>query len=215
MAGIDKTRSTARFISDDPIDGSFTVGPTSWPVVVRDLSVIGAQIEHEMPLRPAMQGRLTVATLSARSVVIWTRMSGPGVYRSGLRLEERLDVVAAEIRGMLAEGVVRKGEDTVREREAARRRREEDRAKLIGSATGNARTIGLPQETLYAIRAARHWFLAHPHDAMKWYLRAKMTATEEMLQMAGAGKLNREDVLAVWEYLERRYDLRDVVRALG
>ena len=41
-----------------------------------------------------------------------------------------------------------------------------------------------------------------------------MTATEDQVRLAGAGRVNREDVLAVWEYLERSIDLRYIVRAL-
>ena len=214
MSGIDQDRSTARFLTDERIEGTFSASGTTLPVIVRDLSVTGAQIEHASPLRPALRGRLCAGKLDAAATVIWTRMSVPGVYRSGLHLDEKLDVVAAQIRGMLADGSIHKGEDTIREREEARRRREEARLKLVGGVTGGAVPIGLAPGTLREIRAARQWMLSHPHDAVKWYQRAKMTATEEMLQIAGSGKRNREDVLAVWEYLERRFDLRDVVRAL-
>ena len=211
MSGIDQARSTARFISGDRIDGTFAAGGNSFAVTVRDVSVNGAQIEHPNPLRPMLQGKLSAGKLNVRATVVWTRMSVPGVYRSGLRLDEALDVVAAGIRQMLADGVIRKGEDTLRERERARREREEARQRLLGLKPVPARIAG---ETEKTIRRAREWFLAHPEEALKWYQRAKATATEEMLQIAASGRLNREDVLAVWEYLDRRFDLRDVVRAL-
>jgi len=41
-----------------------------------------------------------------------------------------------------------------------------------------------------------------------------VTANEDQIRIAGSGRPNREDVLAVWESLERGVDLRDVVRAL-
>ncbi len=214
MSGIDQDRSTARFPTDERIEGTLTAGGMALSVTVRDLSVTGAQIEHATPLRPSLRGRLSAGKVDAPAVVIWTRMSEPGVYRSGLRLEEKLDVIAAQIRAMLADGSIHKGESTLREREAARQRREETRLKLVAGVSGGAVPIGLPRDAILMIRSAREWFLAHPHDAVKWYQRAKMTATEDMLQIAASGRLNREDVLAVWEYLERRFDLRDVVRAL-
>ena len=214
MAGIDQARSTARFSSEDRIEGTFCVGQSVFDIVLRDLSVTGAQIEHASPFRPSMQGRLVVGKLNAPAVVIWTRMSIPGLYRTGLRLEEKLDVVAAEIREMLADGHVRKNENTVQQREQARVEREMTRARLVTGVSGGAIPIGMSREAMLAIRGAREWMLAHPHDAVKWYQRAKMTATEDMLRTAGSGRLNRDDILAVWEYLERRYDLRDVVRAL-
>ena len=210
MSGLDQARSTARFVSDDPVAGVFSVGTSSFNVTVRDVSVNGAQIEHTQPIRPAVQGRLTIGELNAPAVVIWTRMSVPGVYRSGLRLEEELHVVAGAIREMLGRGIIRKDEDTIRRREQARVERERARARLVGDEPEPP----LPEETLRTIRKARQWFLTRPDDAVKWYQRARMTATEEMLRIAGSGRLNREDVLAIWESLERRFDLRDVVRAL-
>ena len=54
-----------------------------------------------------------------------------------------------------------------------------------------------------------------PEDAVKWYNRARVTATEEQLRIAESGRPNREDVLAVWEYLDRSVDLRFVVLALS
>lgn len=210
MSGLDQARSTARFVSEDRVPGVFSAGSNSFDVTIRDVSVNGAQIEHTQTVRPGVQGRLIVGELNAQAVVIWTRMSVPGVYRSGLRLEEELHVIAGAIRDMLGRGVIRKDEDTMRRRDQARLDREVTRSRL----TGDAPMPGLPVDTVNMVRSARNWFLMHPDDAVKWYQRAKMTATEEMLRIAGAGRLNREDVLAIWEYLERRFDLRDVVRAL-
>lgn len=209
---LDHDRSTARFISSDRMEGTFVAGSSVFAVTVRDLSVTGAQIEHANPIRPAAKGRLVVGRLNAPAVIVWTRMSVPGVYRSGLRLEEQLDVVAAELRDLLAGGAIRKGEDTLREREKARKEREITRERLIGLASS---TSALSPQQVAMIRNARQWLLTHPHEAVKWYQRAKMTATEDILRVAGSGRMNREDVLAVWEVLERRFDLKDVVRALG
>lgn len=211
MSGLDQARSTARFVSEDPVPGTFATGMATLTVIVRDVSVNGAQIEHSQAVRPAMQGRLSIGGLIAPATVIWTRLTGPGRYRSGLRIEERLDVVAAAIRELLARGVIRKGEDTLRRREQARLDREETRARLTGVTASSA---GPSAVDARRIRDARQWLLSHPEDAIKWYNRARVTANEDQLRIAGSGRTNREDVLAVWESLERGVDLRDVVRAL-
>lgn len=211
MSGLDQSRSTARFVSDEPVPGTFSTVAMTLAVTVRDVSVNGAQIEHAQPVRPAMQGRLKLGDLIAPATVIWTRLTGPGRYRSGLRIDEKLDVVAAAIRGLLARGVVRKGEDTLRRREQARLEREQTRVRLTG---GHLTPVGPSADVVQQIRLARQWMQSHSEDAMKWYNRARATATEEHLHLAGSGRTNREDVLAVWEYLERGVDLRDVVRAL-
>ena len=181
-------------------------------VAVRDVSVNGAQIEHIPPVRPAMRGRLGIGEVTFDATVIWTRLIGPGRYRTGLRIEERLDIVASAIRDLLARGVIRKGENTIQRREQARREREQRAASLLGIAQS---VTGPSHADVSRIREAREWMQLFPDDAIKWYNRARMTANEDQIRIAGSGRTNREDVLAVWEYLDRSIDLSDVVRALG
>lgn len=181
-------------------------------VDVRDVSVNGAQIEHVQPVRPAMRGRLGIGEVTFDATIIWTRLTGPGRYRTGLRIDERLDIVAAAIRDLLARGVIRKGENTIRRRDEARREREV-RAKSLAAGTSSAAAPSIVNAN--RIREAREWLQLFPEDAIKWYNRARMTATEDHLRIAGSGRTNREDVLAVWEYLDRSIDLSDVVRTLG
>lgn len=210
MSGLDRARRTVRFVSGDAVPGTFSTASATCAVTVRDLSVDGAQIEHSQPLRPAMQGRLATGDLDAAAVVIWTRMSDPGRYRSGLQLEARLETVAAVIRGLLARGAVRKVQDTAREREQARVERSMTRQRLVGMPQQD----GLSAEAIRVIRSARQWLLANPDEAVKWHQRVRATADEDQLRIAAGGRLNREDVLAVWELLGRRCSVLDVVRAL-
>lgn len=210
MSGLDRARKTVRFVSADPVPGTFSTASATCAVAVRDLSVEGAQIEHSQPLRPSMQGRLVIADLDAAAVVIWTRMSDPGRYRSGLRLEEHLETVAAAIRDLLARGAVRKVQDTRRQREQARVERSITRQRLVGLPVQR----GLSADAVRLIRSARQWLLANPAEAVKWQQRVRATADEEQLRIAAGGRLNREDVLAVWELLKRRFGLADIVRVL-
>lgn len=211
VTGIDQDRSTPRFVSEDAVEGSFFTGTNSMMIVVRDVSVNGAQIEHVQPVRPAMRGRLGIGDVTFDATVIWTRLTVPGRYRTGLRIEERLDIVAAAVRDLLARGVVRKDENTIVRRQQARRDREVRQAALRGLTAGTAAPSA---SAVTRIREAREWMQLFPDDAIKWYNRARMTASEDHLRIAGSGRANREDVLAVWEYLDRSVDLSDVVRAL-
>ncbi|HXV16514.1 MAG TPA: hypothetical protein VD758_07020 [Gemmatimonadaceae bacterium] len=211
MSSLDQARSTVRFVSEDAVAATFAAGAVTMPVKLRDVSVNGAQIEHTQPIRPSLQGRLILGDLTADATVIWTRLTAPGRYRSGLRIDERLEIVAAAIRELLARGVIRKGEDTLRRREQARLEREQRRAALSGI---DPVAAGPSPADIQRIRDAREWMLMFPEDAIKWYNRARVTATEDHLRVAGSGRANREDVLAVWEYLERSIDLTDVVSAL-
>jgi hypothetical protein len=213
MPGLDQPRSTARFNPEAPFPATFIINGTSGQVNVRDLSVTGAQIEHSTPLRPGTRGTLVVESLNAKATVVWSRLAVPGVYRSGLRIHEQLDVVAATIRDLLGRGVVRKqGEETLRKRQEALLERERATARLINPPL---KTIGPTEEQVLLIRQARERLLMHPDDSVKWYHRARATATEDQMRIAESGRPNREDVLAVWEYLERSVDLRFVVQALS
>lgn len=214
MSSLDQARTTARFISTEPVQATFSAPSATIDVKVRDVSVIGAQIEHTTPIRPAMQGRLRIGKVDAQATVVWTRLTEPGRYRSGLRIEAPLDVIAAAIREMLANGVVRKGEDTIRQRAQARIEREKRRAILATGGNLAPFSGAVTADNVKRIRQAREWMKTHPEDAIKWYYRARATATEDHVRIAGSGRTNREDVLAVWEYLDRGVDLRDVVTAL-
>jgi hypothetical protein len=213
MSGLNQPRSTPRFLPDTPFAAMFTVNGQNLPVGIRDLSVTGAQIEHSQPLRPAAQGTLVIGDLQVPAAVIWTRLVASGAYWSGVRIDAGLDVIAATIRDLLNRGIVKKpGVDTIRRREAALRAREEARLRLV-SATQPAQT-GPTDEQITLIRHAREHLQTHPEEALRWYNRARATATEDQIRIASGGRPNREDVLAVWEYLERSIDLRYVVQVL-
>ena len=183
------------------------------PVSIRDLSVTGAQIEHAQLIRPATRGTLNIELTDVKADVVWTRLAAPGTYWSGLRIQGQIEIVAATIRDLLGRGVVKKqGDETARKREEALRMREETSARLINPVSKEA---GPSEEQVRRIRVARERLLMHPEESVRWYNRARATASEDQLRIAGSGRPNREDVLAVWEYLERSIDLRLVVQALS
>ena len=213
MAGLDQPRSTPRFLPDVPFPATFTVAGALTPVSIRDLSVTGAQIELGHSIRPGTKGLLNIELVEVQAVVIWSQLAAPGVYRSGLGIHGQIDVVAATIRDLLGRGLVKKqGDETLRKREEALRQRDETAARIVNPA---AKPAGPSEEQLRLVRKARERMLMHPEEAVRWYNRARATATEDHLRIAGSGRPNREDVLAVWEYLERSIDLRLVVQALS
>lgn len=212
MPGIDQPRSAARFIPEHPFPATLTMLGVTVTVGIRDLSVNGAQIEHPQPIRPATQGRLTILPdFIVPAIVIWSHFTATSTYHSGLRIDEQLDVVAAAIRDLLGRGLVHKETDTSRKRQEALLAREKALTQQLHATPAQT---GPTMEQVLLIRHARERMLMHPEEAIKWYNRARVTATEDQVRLAGAGRVNREDVLAVWEYLERSIDLRYIVRAL-
>src|SRR4051794_20083270 len=177
MPGLDQPRSTPRFNPEAPFAATFTINGTPVQVNMRDLSVTGAQIEHPNPVRPGTRGTLIVESLNTKATVVWSRLAAPGVYRSGLRIHEQLDVVTATIRDLLGRGLVRKqGDETLRKRQEALREREKATARLIAPPL---KSIGPTEEQILLIRQARDRMRMHPDDAVKWYNRARATASED------------------------------------
>jgi len=57
---------------------------------------------------------------------------------------------------------------------------------------------------------------SHPEEAGKWYNRAKYSLSpEESKTFDESGVGHKEDILAVWEYLERSIELPAVARVFG
>ncbi|MGZ5474839.1 MAG: hypothetical protein ACXWG4_12855, partial [Thermoanaerobaculia bacterium] len=66
---------------------------------------------------------------------------------------------------------------------------------------------------LLLVQHARERLLADPDEAQKWYHRAKYAITHGASNIEIESIRNREEVLAVWEYLERSIDIQTISRA--
>jgi len=60
------------------------------------------------------------------------------------------------------------------------------------------------------IEHARKQLLSDPNEAQRWYQRAKYAITQGNTNIAADWIRNREDVLAVWEYLERSVEISTI-----
>jgi hypothetical protein len=66
-------------------------------------------------------------------------------------------------------------------------------------------------EDVVAIIQAVRKMTDDPEEAARWYARARFAiADAEVRKAAPRGAREREEVVAVWEYLQRRLDLRTV-----
>jgi len=89
---------------------------------------------------------------------------------------------------------------------ARKQQRLTDRQEERKSAIKVVRTTQqIPSDQILLVQHARERLRANPEEALKWYNRAKFALAE------GGGNFdpmpNREEVLAVWEYLERTIDV--------
>ena len=213
---ISELRITERFRTAEALSGSF--GSAS--VTLLDVSASGAQIEHAQPLRIGTRGRLWFkrgeVSVSLQAVTMWSHLSktpnaqGKYLYHSGVRLEADSRDFHFALQALLDRGVLspdRESLDRKRQRALERAAEKNNRPTMKYLRP----EIEVPADTQLLIEHARKQLLADPMEAQRWYQRAKYAITHGTANIAGDAIRSREDVLAVWEYLERSVEISTIV----
>lgn len=206
-------RKADRFVADERISGSF--GAASITIV--DLADQGAQIEHAQPLRLGLKARFWFKradiAVSAQALVVWSHLSkhpngeGKYLYRTGLRIEEDIEDFGDALRKLVRGGILHRDTEAL---DRKRRRIEEKEHEKWGKPVMKMLRAehDVPSDQALLIQHARERLRSHPDEALKWYHRAKYALAEQKVDPMPY----REDVLAVWEYLERSVPLPVIVR---
>ena len=213
MVPITDYRSGDRYIATLPIPGSFGAAGIS----ILNLSDQGACVEHAQPLRLATQGRLTFRfgsiAIGSNALVVWSHLSktpdekGKYLYHSGLRIEENIEAYAESVRELISQRVLLRDLDSLeRKHKRLRDRAAEQKNRPIVKYIPQQ---DVPPDQALLIQHARERLRLHPEEARKWYQRAKFTGADEVPTDLIH---HREDVIAVWEYLERSVPLAHIVR---
>jgi hypothetical protein len=204
------SRGAERFVAGNPIEGRFgRIDVTIW-----DLAESGLQIEHAEPLKIATKGlvgfKLDEMTVTVPGIVIWSHLSktidakGRLLYRSGVRLEADIELFASAINRLAGSGRIRRDPASLeRKRKKHAERDQELRAQpiMIHAPSGPS-----PDMVLLVLHA-RDRLRENANDAIKWYNRARFSISEDSFSHVH----HREEVLAVWEYLERSIDIQTIV----
>lgn len=191
-------RLGARYIPRRQMGGVFR----NVKLAVLQLSNTGLRIRHTDALQPGDEARLSFAiqnpprSVVMRARVVWTsiaqRGEGPSFCISGLKVTANPERLTEAI-ALLRDG---------RELHLDESRRSTRLPMPVS---------GLPDEDVVAIIRAVRRFAADPTEAMRWYTRARFAiAEEEVRRAAPRGARDREEAVGVWEYLQRRVDLRAV-----
>ena len=206
---IAEQRTNERYIAVEPIDGSF--GAAS--ITVLNLAEAGAQVAHAQPLRLGTKGRLWFRRggiqVAVQALLIWSHLSktpnseGKYLYQSGLRIDEGGDFASA-LRSLLDSGAVQRDRDSL---DRKRRRLIEKERELQQKPTMKVIQHELSAEQVLLVQHARERLRANPEEATKWFNRAKFAP-----EGAPENIPHREEVLAVWEYLERTVDLATILK---
>ena len=210
-------RTIERYVVVERLVGSFGAAGIS----VIDIAEQGAQIEHPQPLRLGARGRLWFkrgeVAASVHALVIWSRLSktpndeGKLLYRSGLRLDEEGANFAAAIQALGDQGVIRRDTESLGRK---RRKLVEREWKKTGTpSVKRVKTEDISGDQALLVQHALERLLADPDEASRWYSRARYAIVQTGVPVSAEIR-SREDVLAVWEYLERSVPLSTIVRLI-
>lgn len=211
-------RSSPRFLVRTSLAGSF--GPVD--VEICDMSDCGIQVRHNESIRLGTSAKLACSApemaerISLRGTVVWSRLSNAsagsgGRYVSGIRLEPHDEGPARSV----IEELTRLGLAIPDEESLATKRRRMNERQASRRQAGSTRQVfqsTLPNDQVLMINHARERLRQYPDEARKWYMRAKFAAAEDATRAREAPMHYRDDILAVWEYLERSVDLATVVK---
>lgn len=192
-------RVAPRYVPRKQIAGAFR----EVKFTILQISATGIRIRHDETLLPGEEARVTFALVSRaqsfvmRARVAWTsiaqRDDGPSFCISGLRITQNADQLRRAVE------LLREARDV--EPEKITKRQKSAPSALTGLSDDDVASI---------IRAVRR-FTADPVEASRWYSRARFSlADEQVRQSAPTRARDREEVVGIWEYLDRRMDLKAV-----
>lgn len=214
---VTELRANERFRARETINGSF--GAASISLI--DIGETGAQIQHAQPLRLGTRGRLVLRhgtdVFTAVGVVLWSHLSGRPqekgklLYRSGIRFEDEAADFRKIVDTLLAHRVIQADPDSLKRKKERLVEREADRTGRFQRTFRVVPQFDVSSDQVLLIQHARDRLRTHPDEALKWYNRAKYAITQSEDPVPSEIS-HRDEVLAVWEYLERTVDLTTIAR---
>jgi hypothetical protein len=207
---VTELRAGDRWVVTAPLSGSFGAAE----VTVVNVGEQGVQLTHAQPLRIATRARLSIRGAQIFGMVIWSRLSktpndeGKYLYQSGVRLEPVDDAFGAVLQSLRGRNQLLRDVtslDRKRQRVAERERAPRPTMKFLRTESE------IPSDQLLLVQHARERLRTNPDEARKWYQRARFAIDADDSPIAAEIR-HREDVLAVWEYLERTVPLATIVR---
>jgi len=208
-------RDSDRFVPAQPVVGSF--GSVGFTII--NLGIGGLQIEHPDPLKIGNQSRLALEIPAAklpemRGRVVWSRLSrtpnpqGKYLYRSGLRVDEDKDILARSIGFLIKSGRVHLDSHSLERKKLAQEEKARRAANPVMKLVSTRKELEISADQVLLIQHARDRLKSNPQEAMKWYNRAKFSMNEQAVKGTSDSVMPfKEEVIAVWEYLERTIDL--------
>ncbi|HVT03995.1 MAG TPA: hypothetical protein VHL58_11560 [Thermoanaerobaculia bacterium] len=212
----EESRRARRFIIDPPLHATYGQAE----LLILDAGETGVQAEHAIALKLGTLARLQIQVpgtpepLRLDGLVTWSRLSkkpnaqGKYLYRSGIRIEGGSEGIRAAVEKLRDIRRAQPDNFSLQKKEKVRREKEQKlhnpQVKVI-----RQKATEIPTDQLLLIQQARERLKSQPDEAVKWYNRAKFS-------LQGTDHMHhREEVLAVWEYLDRTVDVSVIARVFG
>ncbi|MGK2856400.1 MAG: PilZ domain-containing protein [Thermoanaerobaculia bacterium] len=213
---VSEARSEDRYRVQMRLDASF--GGSD--VVLVDLGEHGAQVQHPVPIKLGAIARLiftapsTGQQVRVQGTIIWSRISakpdaaGKRHYASGIRIDDPEESLKELIPRLVAANVLRLDNLSLDKKRKALLDKEKARQmpgfKMVGQKPR------IPDDVILLVRQTRNRLKDNPAEAVKWYNRAKYS-----LDQSGVQIHQRDEVLAIWEYLERSIEIDIIARIIS
>jgi hypothetical protein len=201
------TRVAPRYIPRRQIDGVFHNVRFS----IVQISATGFRIRHNEELLPGDEARLSFALVNAaqsfamRARVVWTSVAreregdSRSFYISGLRVTAQSDRLARAI------DILKSAHEL-----------EPDRRATPRGAAASAPPMAASDEEVAMVMKAVQRFATDPVEASRWQARARFSLSDpEVRRYAPAKPREREEVLAIWEFVERQVDVPKIVEVMS
>lgn len=216
MTDVSDARSEDRYVLQIRLDATLGSGD----VIVLDIGEHGAQLQHAEAIKLGAIARLSFALpgsshqVRVPATVIWSKIStktdssGKRHYRSGIRLDDREGTMKPAIERLLEANLLRPDSLSLEKKRKALADKEKARQhpgfKLVGQKPR------IPDDVILLVRQTRNRLKDNPEESVKWYNRAKFS-----LDQSGVQIHQRDEVLAIWEYLERSVEIDIITRIIA
>lgn len=210
MISFEEDRQEQRFRFVRELDA--TLGRV--PLVLCSIAESGLGVRHRTAIRIGTTASLHVSLpepfidLQVGAVVVWSRLASPGEahpYHSGLRVPDPAGELERAVERLRAQALLLPDDAPIR-------RRRTDADALRPSAPlppPRPKHPPLPPSVVRLVNEARTRLQASPTELARWRERGRVT----LLEM-GEPLPDRDDVLAVWQYLDRSLELATIARLL-
>lgn len=213
---VSEARSEDRYRVQIRLEASFG----SNEVVLVDVGEHGAQLQHPAPIKLGAIARLgfmlpaSSQQVRVQGTIVWSRLAtkpdsaGRRHYYSGVRLDDPEEMMKGVLARLNDANMLRldnlsldKKRKTLLEKEKAR---QQPGLKMVGQKPR------IPDDVILLVRQTRNRLKDNPAESVKWYNRAKFS-----LDQSGVQIHQRDEVLAIWEYLERSVEIDIIARIIS